>query len=85
MLVLGELGIGVNRKARCAGRSYIEDECAYGTFHVGLGRNVGLGGGHYAKGHFDLVAFRPDIGVDGRDVMLAGETLVTPGRCQGEG
>ena len=30
MYVAAELGIGTNTKARCAGRSYIEDECAYG-------------------------------------------------------
>jgi len=73
MYVAGELGIGLNRKASCAGRSYIEDECAYGTFHVGLGRNIALGGSHYANGHFDLVALSPDIEVDGEILMRRGE------------
>ncbi len=72
MRVVGELGIGLNTKASCAGRSYIEDECAYGTFHLGLGRNVALGGLHYANGHFDLVARAPDIDADGRPVMRGG-------------
>lgn len=73
MYFAGELGIGLNRKARCAGRSYIEDECSFGTFHVGIGRNIALGGTHYANGHFDLVTRSPDIEVDGIQVMRKGE------------
>lgn len=72
MHVAGEFGIGLNTTARCAGRSYIEDESAYGTFHIGLGRNIALGGVHYANGHFDLVAHRPDIEVDGVRIMRSG-------------
>ena len=34
-------------------------ESAYGTFHVGLGRNIALGGIQNAKGHFDLVCMEP--------------------------
>ena len=72
MYVAAELGIGTNVKARCAGRSYIEDECAYGTFHIGMGRNIALGGRHYANGHFDLVIREPDILADGKEVMRNG-------------
>jgi hypothetical protein len=71
----GELGIGLNTRARCAGRSYIEDESAFGTFHVGMGRNIALGGKHYANGHFDLVAREPDIEVDGVHVMRKGQMV----------
>lgn len=78
MRVAGEFGIGLNEMARCCGRSYIEDESAYGTFHVGLGRNLALGGGHNAKGHFDLVAFRGDIRIDGVLVVEGGELLRGP-------
>ena len=75
MFVAGELGIGLNEKAQCAGNSYIEDESAYGTFHIGMGRNIALGGKHYANGHFDLVAFRPDIYIDDIKIMERGELL----------
>ncbi|HOV93909.1 MAG TPA: aminopeptidase [Spirochaetales bacterium] len=73
MYVVGELGIGLNRISQCAGRSYIEDESAYGTFHIGVGRNISLGGRHYANGHFDLVTHAPTIEVDGKLVMKDGE------------
>ncbi len=53
--IAGELGIGLNSCSNCLGNCYIEDESAYGTFHVGLGRNIALGGVQNAKGHFDLV------------------------------
>lgn len=50
--IAGELGIGLNSCSQCLGNCYIEDESAYGTFHVGLGRNIALGGIQNAKGHF---------------------------------
>ncbi len=75
MFVAGEFGIGLNEKARCAGNSYIEDESAYGTFHIGMGRNIALGGKHYANGHFDLVALRPDLYVDDTQIMKNGALL----------
>ncbi len=73
MYVIGELGIGLNKMASCAGRSYIEDECSYGTFHIGIGRNISLGGQHYANGHFDLVMHRPTIKVDAHNIMKDGK------------
>ena len=57
--IAGELGIGLNSCSNCLGNCYIEDESAYGTFHVGLGRNIALGGVQNAKGHFDLVCRNP--------------------------
>jgi hypothetical protein len=75
MYVAGELGIGLNTKARCEGRSYIEDECTYGTFHIGMGRNITLGGQHYANGHFDLITREPDITVDDALIMAKGEII----------
>lgn len=61
MFCAAELGIGLNRLARCRGASYIEDESAYGTFHIGFGRNLALGGDHDAAGHFDIVVHNPTI------------------------
>ncbi len=76
MYVAGELGIGLNEKSRCAGECYIEDESTYGTFHIGVGRNIGIGGQHAASGHFDLVTWHPSIWFDGRKVMSEGSFLM---------
>lgn len=76
MYVAGELGIGLNEKSRCAGECYIEDESTYGTFHIGVGRNIGIGGRHTASGHFDLVTWHPDISFDDRMVMKKGSFLM---------
>lgn len=74
--VAGELGIGLNSYAKCLGRCYIEDESAYGTFHIGVGRNLALGGKHTANGHFDLVAHEPDLFADNRKLIEAGKIIV---------
>ncbi len=76
MYVGGELGIGLNEISRCRGNCYIEDESTYGTFHIGVGRNVGLGGVHKASGHFDLVSKKPDIWFDNKLVMKHGSFLM---------
>lgn len=73
MYCAAEFGIGLNKKARCRGLSYIEDESAFGTFHVGLGRNLALGGSHQANGHFDVVAHNPDIWAGEVKIMQQGE------------
>ncbi len=75
MYVVGELGIGLNTKAHCVGHSYIEDESSYGTFHIGMGRNITLGGQHYANGHFDLIGREPDIMVDDTLIIRNGEII----------
>lgn len=76
MYVASELGIGLNSMAKCRGNSYIEDESAYGTFHIGFGRNIALGGKYEGKGHFDIVANEPDIYVDNRLIMQQGRIIV---------
>lgn len=80
MYVAAELGIGLNEKSRCAGECYIEDESTYGTFHIGMGRNIGIGGIHQASGHFDLVTWHPDIFFDGRKIMSHGSFLIPDGK-----
>jgi leucyl aminopeptidase (aminopeptidase T) len=72
----GELGIGLNRISKCRGVSYIEDESAYGTFHIGMGRNLALGGQQQAAGHFDIITYRPDIYADNVLIMKNGEIAV---------
>ncbi|WP_353094700.1 hypothetical protein [Tissierella praeacuta] len=76
MYVASELGIGLNSYAKCEGNCYIEDESSYGTFHIGFGRNIGLGGIHEASGHFDLVSLKPDIYADNRKIMQQGRIIV---------
>lgn len=72
----GELGIGLNSYSQCLGNCYIEDESAYGTFHIGLGRNIALGGVQNANGHFDLVCHEPSIYTDNRQIMQQGKIIV---------
>ena len=71
-----ELGIGLNTKSKCEGICYIEDESTYGTFHIGFGRNIALGGRHEARGHFDIVTHSPDIFVDEVVIMENGEFII---------
>ena len=71
-----ELGIGLNTKSKCDGICYIEDESTYGTFHIGFGRNIALGGKHEARGHFDIVTHSPDIFVDEVVIMENGEFII---------
>lgn len=76
MYISSEFGIGLNSYAKCEGNCYIEDESAYGTFHIGLGRNIALGGSLEAKGHFDLTSLEPDIYADNRKIMDKGRIIV---------
>lgn len=76
LYMASEFGIGLNTIAKCRGRCYIEDESAYGTFHMGFGRNLALGGQLEANGHYDLVATAPDIFVDNRQIMSDGVIII---------
>jgi len=76
MFVASEFGIGLNSYSKCEGNCYIEDESAYGTFHIGFGRNLALGGVHEASGHFDLVSLEPDIYADNRKIMQQGRIII---------
>ena len=71
----GELGIGLNRISKTRGVSYIEDESAYHTFHIGMGRNFGLGGKQEAAGHFDIVTNDPTITAGNKTIMKDGELI----------
>lgn len=74
--IAGEFGIGLNSYSKCLGNCYIEDESAYGTFHIGLGRNIALGGQQNANGHFDLVCLEPDVYTDNRQIMQQGKIII---------
>ena len=71
----GEFGIGLNKKSKCRGVCYIEDESVYSTFHIGMGRNLSLGGKQIANGHFDIVTFKPTIYADDKLIMKDGEIV----------
>lgn len=79
MYCAAEFGIGLNQHSRCRGASYIEDESAYGTFHIGFGRNLALGGAHNAAGHFDIVVHKPTITADHHLLMRDGTVCRTDG------
>lgn len=72
MFCASEFGIGINEKASCRGICYIEDESSSGTFHVGFGRNLALGGVHNANGHFDIIINKPTIWADKEMILFDG-------------
>ena len=76
MWINGEFGIGLNALSKCRGVSYIEDESTYGTFHIGMGRNISLGGKQMAKGHFDIVTNAPTIYADEYCIMKDGQHIL---------
>ncbi|GIO58479.1 aminopeptidase [Paenibacillus cineris] len=69
---LGEFGIGTNEKARITG-VVLEDEKVYGTIHVAFGSNNTFGGIVAAGVHIDCVVGKPDVYLDGRQIMKNGE------------
>ena len=72
----GEFGIGLNKLSKIRGICYIEDESVYSTFHIGMGRNIALGGIQKAAGHFDIVTNKPNIYVDDMLIMKEGEIFI---------
>ena len=73
--IAGELGIGLNSCSNCLGNCYIEDESAYGTFHVGLDAISRSAACRMRKGNFDLVCREPDIFTDNRQIMDRGKII----------
>ncbi|MEK4005647.1 aminopeptidase [Paenibacillus sp. FSL H3-0333] len=72
--LLGEFGIGTNNKARITG-VVLEDEKVYGTIHVAFGSNNTFGGVVAAGVHIDAVVMKPDVYIDNKLIMQAGELL----------
>lgn len=70
--LLGEFGIGTNNKARITG-VVLEDEKVYGTIHVAFGSNNTFGGVVAAGVHIDAVVMKPDVYIDDKLIMQAGE------------
>ncbi len=62
---IGELGIGLNKKAKIIGSTII-DEKAYGTAHVAIGSNAWFGGDIKSIIHLDQVFRNPVFKIDGK-------------------
>jgi leucyl aminopeptidase (aminopeptidase T) len=72
---VAELGIGSNEKAKLTG-NVLEDEKILGTAHVAFGASAAIGGTVQVPVHLDCVVMRPDVTVDGEQLVRAGELLV---------
>ncbi|KUP20468.1 aminopeptidase [Paenibacillus sp. DMB5] len=72
--LLGEFGIGTNNKARITG-VVLEDEKVYGTIHVAFGSNNTFGGTVAAGVHIDAVVMKPDVYIDDKLIMRAGQLI----------
>jgi leucyl aminopeptidase (aminopeptidase T) len=69
---VAELGIGVNDNAKITG-ALLEDEKVLGTIHVAFGDNHSFGGVVRVDFHHDFVVRHPNVTVDGRTILSAGE------------
>ena len=72
---LAELGIGTNPNARKPD-NVLEAEKIKGTVHVAIGDNIHMGGQIAADLHEDFVQPEPDLILDGKAVILAGQWQV---------
>lgn len=72
---VAELGIGTNEKAVLTG-NLLEDEKILGTCHVAFGASAAIGGTVQVPVHLDCVVMEPDVSVDGRPLVTAGELVV---------
>lgn len=79
--VIGELGIGLNPKARLTG-NLLEDEKAGGTAHIAFGNNESMAGGHNTSGtHRDFLFYNPTFNVEyedgsAREIIKDGKVLL---------
>jgi len=72
---LAELGIGTNNKAKKAD-NVLEAEKIDGTVHIAFGDNAHMGGVVESDFHEDFVLPQPDLYLDSKLVMKAGQLLV---------
>ncbi len=76
MYRLGELGIGLNPRARLVGDPLI-DEGVLGTAHIALGLNYTYGGViRDARTHIDCVFRDPTIELDGEPILVDGQLRI---------
>ncbi len=67
--ILGEIGIGFNKKANVIGNMLI-DEGSFGTMHFGFGSNVTLGGKNKIDFHLDFVFYSNELIIDGQLISM---------------
>ena len=72
---IAEIGIGCNFGARIVG-NVLEDEKVYGTVHIALGDNSGIGGKVRANVHLDGLIKKPTLIVDDKEIIKTGEWLI---------
>lgn len=68
--IIGELGIGLNPKARLSG-VMLEDEGCLGTVHLGIGSNATIGGTNEVPFHLDHVMRQAVVFIDGEKLDLS--------------
>jgi aminopeptidase len=66
---IGELGIGLNPKAKIIGSTLV-DEKSLGTAHVGIGSNYWFGGSIYSIIHLDQIFKNPEFEIDGERITI---------------
>jgi len=77
--VLGEIGLGANRRIRRLSGTSLLDEKKYGTIHIALGDNEDMGGEVRSLVHCDLVSLRPGVTIDDKPILSRGRiTLREP-------
>ena len=75
--LLGEFGIGTNKKARIHGNMLV-DEKVRETCHFAIGSNLPVGGKKGAMNHFDGLVLAPTITYDNNVLMEYGRLLFKP-------
>lgn len=73
--ILCEFGIGINPFFRPIGNALV-DEKIFGTCHIAIGDNTGLGGISKSSIHIDFIMKSPTIYADGRIIMREGKLNV---------
>jgi leucyl aminopeptidase (aminopeptidase T) len=73
--IAAEFGIGLNPLAKLQG-FMLEDEGTLGTFHIGIGSNIVLGGKNSVPFHLDHIVTKPTIFVDSLEIMKNGKLLI---------
>ncbi|OUU62623.1 MAG: hypothetical protein CBC22_03785 [Alphaproteobacteria bacterium TMED62] len=74
-LVLAELGIGFNEKAKLCGNMLI-DEGAANCVHFGFGSNSTVGGKNEVSFHLDFIVKNADVFLDSKLIIKKGKPLI---------
>lgn len=69
---ISEFAIGTNPNSRLIG-NVAEDKKKRGSVHVAVGDNHLLGGTIHCPIHLDMVVLKPDVWIDGRQIIKQGE------------